>query len=246
MDYETYRNMPNAAVPPEIAEALQNGGSIHLTPFEDRNLVLADPALQTEAGYGRMDNGDYMVSMFCPMPGVTREMIEWWFWWHPQADERYQLWFPGEHFKIKTDAKDRDYFLSKDMPAFRDNTQYPVERVGEIRMPLRIDFVTPQEFGFSQELLREKRVACVVCGHVGAFRGLIYHTEMAHIYFEREDGLYMASRFWIGKLLKNSVLRKAVLTEKTARGMAEHCCVEYRNLAAKLPKLYREVNGRAG
>ena len=109
-------------------------------------------------------------------------------------------------------------------------------------MPLRIDFVTPEQFGFSPEIMQDNHVATVVCGHVGAFRGLIYHTEMSHIYFEREDGLFMVGRFWIGRLLKNGLLRKALLTEDTAKGMATHCCIEYRNLANKLPMLYREVN----
>lgn len=53
----------------------------------------------------------------------------------------------------------------------------------------------------------------------------------------------MVSRFWIGELLKNGALRRALLTEDMARSMAQHCCIEYRNLAKKLPQLYREANG---
>ena len=243
MDYGKYKSMPNAQMPPEIADALKDGGNIHLTPFEDRNDILMDPVLQAETGFGQMDNGDYLVSMCCPMPGVTKEMIDWWFWWHPQEDERYQLWFPGEHFSIKTDRKDADYFSGTTTPPFRPNSQYPTEKVGSLRMPLRIDFVTPEQFGFSPEIMEGQGVATIVCGHVGAFRGAFYHSEMSHICFEREDGLFMVSRFWIGRLLKNGLLRKALLTEDTARGMAAHCCVEYRNLAAKLPLLYQEAGG---
>ena len=243
MDLEKYKSMPNSKVPKKIKPALRDGGNIHLTAFEDRNDILTDSALQTETGFGRMDNGDYLVSMYCPMPGMTKDMIDWWFWWHPQDDERYQLWFPGEHFSIKTDKKDADYFSGKTMPQFRPVTHYPTEKVGNMRMPLRIDFVTPEQFGFSTRLMDDNRVATIVCGHVGAFRGAVYHTEMAHIYFERENGLFMVSRFWIGRLMKNGLLRKALLTEDMARSMARHCCIEYRNLAARLPQLYQEVNG---
>ena len=35
----------------------------------------------------------------------------------------------------------------------------------------------------------------------------------------------------------------ALLTEDMARSMARHSCIEYRNLAKKLPQLYREANG---
>jgi hypothetical protein len=48
----------------------------------------------------------------------------------------------------------------------------------------------------------------------------------------------LISRFWLGQTLKNPLIRKAMLTDKTAKGMAEHCCIEYRNLAEILPGLY--------
>lgn len=241
MDLKKYEDMPNAKIPPDIAAALKESGNIRLTAFEDKDQVLIDEGLQLETGYRRMDNGDQQVSMYCHMPGMTRQMIEWWFWWHPQDAARYRLWFPGEHFNIHVDKKDSEYFSLPECPEFRPNSQYPTEKIGGMRMPLRIDFVTPQEFGFSPELMKECGVAAIVCGHVGALGGLVYHTEMAHIYFQRDDGLFMVSRFWIGKLLKNRLLRRAILTDATARGMAEHCCVEYRNLAAKLPPLYMEA-----
>lgn len=185
-----------------------------------------------------MEDGTYLVSMTCPMPGITAEMIQWWFWWHPQASERYRLWYPGEHIGISYDQKDREYFCQPRVPAFKANTHYPIEQIGGIRMPLRIDFVAPEEFGFSRNLMDHNRIPLIVCGHVGAFKGLLWHTEMAHIFKETDDGLLLISRFWIGQTLKSPLLRKLILTDKTARGMAEHCCVEYRNLAEILPVLH--------
>ena len=82
-------------------------------------------------------------------------MINWWFWWHPQADERYHSWFPGEHFSISYAGKDRAYFKQTTVPAFRPNTQFPVERIGGRKMPLRIDFVTPEDFGFEERKMEE-------------------------------------------------------------------------------------------
>ena len=129
-------------------------------------------------------------------------------------------------------------FEQKNQPPFEENIQYPVEKIAGIRMPLEIDFVAPDRFGFSRQMIQNSQVPLIVCGHVGAFRGLVMHTEMAHIFFQTNNGLFLVSRFWIGQLLKNAVLRKLLLNDSTARGMAEHCCVEYRNLADILPKLY--------
>lgn len=240
MDYLKYFKMKNAEIPGDIAKSLEYPGNITETLFENKNDILENEQLQQETGYIRMGNGDFQVSMICPMPNVTKEMIDWWFWWHPQEDERYQLWFPGEHYKTGYAKKSAAYFESREMPEFQENIQYPVERIGTRKIPLMIDFISPEEFGFSKVLMEKCNVATIVCGHVGACRGLVSHTEMAHIFFQRENGLFLVSRFWIGKRLKNPLLRKRILTFSTAKGMAVHCCVEYRNLADKLPLLYEE------
>ncbi len=232
-------NKPLPQMPPEIESALNNN-KITATPYEAKNDILLDVDLQSEVGYKRMDDGSYLVSMICPMPNITPEMIDWWFWWHAQDSLRYQVWFPKEHISIKYHKKDKDFFERPALPNFKPNTQLPVERIGGMKMPLRIDFVTPEEFGFSRKTMKDNNIPKIVCGHVSALNGLVKHTEMAHIYKQTEDGLFMISRFWLGKTMKSPLLQKLVITEKMARGMAEHCCIEYRNLCEILPLLYAE------
>ena len=106
-------------------------------------------------------------------------------------------------------------------------------------MPLRIDFLTPHEFGFSQKIMEENNIPLIVCGHVGAFNGMIWHTEMSHIFRQTEDGLFLTSRFWLGRT-KHPALRKLMINNAMAQRIAEHCAVEYRNLAEILPELYNE------
>lgn len=226
-------------IPQEIAKSLIKN-EITKTPFDQKNEILSDVDLQTEIGYVKMDDDTYLVSMICPMPGITAEMIDWWFWWHPQAKERYQVWFPGEHYGIGYSKKQKEYFNQKLCPSFQNNTQYPLEKIGSAKLPLRIDFVTPEEFGFSKQAMEENNIQRIVCGHVGAFNNLVKHTEMAHIFKQTEDGLFMISRFWLGETMKNQLLRKLIITKDMAKGMAEHCCVEYRNLCEILPILYKK------
>lgn len=230
---------PLPEIPAEIQAQLEQA-QITLTPLEEMDRILRDRALQQEVGYGQFANGDWLVSMICPMPGITTGMLRWWFWWHPQETLRYQVWYPGAHIGIRYAEKDRAFFRQETVPPFQPNSQRPVERIGGMKMPLQIDFVTPETFGFSRRAMEENDIPLIVCGHVSAFRGLVKHTEMAHILRRTEDGLTMISRFWMGKTLKNPLLRKAILTDETARGMAEHCCVEYRNLVEILPELYRK------
>lgn len=228
-------------IPDEIKTALRKN-KITSTSFEQMNDILKNENLQKEIGYKKMDDGSYLVSMYCPMPNITPEMIKWWFWWHPQANERYQVWFPGKHLGIGYSKKQKEYFGQVSCPEFQPNTQYPLEKIGKTKIPLRIDFVTPEEFGFSKSVMQENDIPLIVCGHVGALRGLVMHTEMAHIFKQTEDGLFMFSRFWLGKTMKNPLLKNLIITEAMAKDMAEHCCVEYRNLCEILPLLYKNTN----
>ena len=230
---------PLPQIPSDIKDAL-NKSLIAKTPFERKNDVLMNNELHADAGYIKMDDGTYLVSMFCPMPGITVDMIEWWFWWHTQDSLRYQVWYPGDHISIKYHRKDKAFFEQPTLPGFVPNTQCPVERIGGMKMPLRIDFVTPEDFGFSRQSMQDNDIPKIVCGHVGAFNNIIRHTEMAHIFKQTDDGLFMISRFWLGKTMKSALLRKLIITDDMAKGMAEHCCIEYRSLCQILPMLYAE------
>lgn len=230
-------NKPLPEIPADIRSKLDQP-EITVTDLNHCDLILESDALQQEVGCAQFPDGSWLVSMICPMPGITREMIDWWFWWHCQENLRYQVWFPGAHVSIRYHRKDKAYFEQPVMPAFQPNSQCPVEKIGGTTMPLRIDFVTPEQFGFTKEAMERGNIAAVVCGHVSAFNGLIPHTEMAHIYRQTNDGLFLISRFWLGRTM-NPLLRKIIMTPNMARGMAEHCCVEYRNLVEILPDLYR-------
>ncbi|MBQ3265117.1 MAG: hypothetical protein IJH07_05005 [Ruminococcus sp.] len=104
---------------------------------------------------------------------------------------------------------------------------------------LVIHFVKPEEMGFEPKVMEENHISTIVCSHVG-LKGLFNHTEMAHLFKQTDDGLYMFSRFWMGKPIKLKAVRRKIMTEKMVRGMAKHCCIEYRNLAQILPALYAE------
>lgn len=202
--------------------------------------MLADSDGRKDIGYIRLDNGDYLVSVDIKMPHVTKEMVDWWFWWHPLEKERYMLWYPGEHFGIGYAKENAEYFQQQKQPAFEPNTHYPVERIAGMKMPLCIKFVTPEQFGYDRQMMKDNHVVTIVCGHVGLFKDKIPHTEMSHIFFQEEDGLRMTGHFWIGARCKNFLVHKFICTEKTAKGMAEHCYVEYTNFAKKIPMLYEE------
>ncbi|MFI3142195.1 MAG: hypothetical protein R3Y27_07825 [Clostridia bacterium] len=240
MNFEKYLAMPNVKIPLTVLKKLEDEHDITKTEFEDMNSILTSPLLQEEIGYTKTKTGDLLVSVTCPMPNVTPEMINWWFWWHAQEPVRYQLWYPHEHLSISYDKKQTAYFKADKFTKFEPNTHYPVEKIGGIAFPLQISFMNPTDFGFDEKTMAENGVGTILCANIGAFKGLIEHSKMCHIFFERDGGLFLVSRFWLGKTVKNKFIRKFMLIDKMALDMAKHCYVEYRNLAIKLPSLYEE------
>lgn len=235
-------------VPAEIIKQLEQPNQIKTISYQNCDEILTNKELQKQVGYSQLDDGGWYVAMVSQMPNVTKEMIDWWFWWHSQDALRYQMWFPGSHIDISFGKKDENYF-KQPFNGFKPNTQYPNEIIGTIKGKLSIDFVYPTDFGFSQQAINESNVETFVCGHVGLGNAKIQHTEMCHIFFKNENGLTIVSRFWMGsnlsmkpsfgnKILNSKAIKSKIFTAQRAKDMAEHCCMEYRNLSTFLPELY--------
>jgi hypothetical protein len=241
MRQELYKKLMNKPVPllsDTIRRKLEESPEITPLNFQDKNKLLWDSKIQDEIGCTLLPSGSWLVGMKTEMPGVTRDMIDWWFWWHAQEKERYQIWFPGEHYNNRTAKKDAQYFRNS-FSGFKPNTQFPVERVGAKKLHLSIQFVTPQQFGFDVSMLEKNKIETIVCGHVGILHGIIVHTEMSHIFKKNIDGLTLISRFWMGEHLPKFI-KCRLIKLKEALGMAEHCSREYSNLAIILSELYTE------
>lgn len=230
-------DIPIPVLTDDIKQTINNGV---ITPLElsDKNRLITDTKIQNEVGYTKLPSGTWLVAMTNKMPNVTIDMINWWFWWHPQANERYQVWYPGEHLGIS--VKEKEVFQGEYKGVFPlPCTHYPKERVGKIKTELSIEFVSPNSYGFDVSLFDKHKIGEIICGHVGILRGRIEHTYMAHVFKVNEEGLTIISRFWLGETLP-SFLQKLVFNKKQADYMAIHCWHEYSRLSEILPVLYNE------
>jgi len=212
--------------------------------------------LPAETGWCRLRDGTGYAAVRTPMPGVTAEMIDWWFDWHPRDPLRYRIWFPGAHQGISVDPAPRP-----EAKPYWGTVHHPVEDVGLGMQHLRIRFLDPAAFGFPPGALDDPAVATIVCGIVGDDRRRVWHTRMCHFARRAGDGVELRSRFWLGavigpfgpaalsnaaaRVLNAPVLRRRLVPGRAPRAMAEHCAAEYANLAALLPELFREYAGPA-
>jgi hypothetical protein len=94
--------------PQEIYDTLADGpiDSSEALHIADRNDLLNPGYLPCERGYCIMPDGTGFIAMLTEMPGVTMDMIEWWFVWHGVEDLRYAIWCPTDHLGIHVKPED--------------------------------------------------------------------------------------------------------------------------------------------
>lgn len=196
-----------------------------------------------ETGVKRLPNGIYEVSALTPMPGVTPEMVRWWFADYMQTSEHYQRWYPDAHVWMDWENK---------VPGEYVGASHLVhEYIGEDLEKLRIQFVPPEEI-LGDVNLRDGDVA--VCAKPGLLEQPMNGGQMCHIIRATEDGAEMRSRFWLGMVAKRDgneqvgsiagliantyLVRNLGVSKSGAEDLMNHCTEEMSILAGFLPALY--------
>ena len=231
---------------PDDVEAAFSGGPIESSralEYENINDLLNPGYLDVENGYCLNSDGTAFVAAKIDFPGVTGDMIQWWFWWHANKNIRYKIWCPGDHYAISVKDKNQANNEALTYEQRRvNNIHFPWEDTGTGVMKLSIRFVSPEEFGFDTSSFGQMDIEAVVCGVVGyVIAGVtIEHTYMTHVFRKHGDGLEMRSRFWPGKAIPITELRKLAITEDVAKNLGFHCAYEYSHLSEFLPAIYQE------
>jgi hypothetical protein len=244
-----YLERPLAPADPVALAAIEDGPMDPSEALDRRDLDrLLDPApLAVETGWCALADGSAYVAVRTPMLGVTGEMVDWWFDWHPEDPLRYQIWHPAAHAGNGVERPA--------VPGAKRHwgtVHHPIEDVGTGMVHARIAFRPPTAIGFSTDALEDARVATIVGGEVGDDRRRVWHTLMVHVWLNQPDGVVLRSRFWLGAgirpfarplaplsaLLNTRRVRRAALPAGLPHALARHCAEEYANLASLLPELH--------
>jgi hypothetical protein len=262
-DVGKYWSDETVPVPEDIQASLRKDPmDFHdVLPFKEINRLLDPGYHDVETGYGFCPDGVQYAACLTRMPGITAEMIDWWFAWHPLQNIRYRIWFPPGHYgsSVADPERCRDSRLPY-RERYWHNKHTVIEDVGNGVTKLMILFVPPEEFGFDASRFRQSKVGTIVCANVGSPKilGGIFFTKMCHFVRETAEGVEMRSRFWIGqdiakegkkegalvnRLLNTGVFKKQALP-RVARHVAHHCALEYTNLAYLLPRVFAEYRDK--
>ena len=259
--YAKYYYMPPAAPDLELAEFLKDPRPMDPSKalaIEARNDLLNPGYLEGETGYCQMPNGTGHVAVNNKMPGVTADMVNWWFAWHGLEDLRYKLWWPRDHFAVSVSEEDRQKILDPNRPLvlkFQGITHHVVEDIGTGTDDLYISFMTPEDFGFDMSRWKAPNVATLVAANVivkspaGAANPRVTPVAMCHFVREIPGGVEFRTRFWMGyqivdKKAKLMLPPGASVPLSVCQGLFKHCIEEYSNFKVFLPKIYQELEGR--
>ena len=254
ISYSYLFNKPLAEVDPKLSEEIAKSpvDPSRITSVFDRNDILKPGYLEVENGFARMPDGSGCVATKVEMPGVTPEMIDWWFAWHGLKDLRYKIWCPTDHYAIHVLEKDYAHRMDTSLSLKERNwgtTDVVVENVGGGPQKMHLSFLSPVDYGYDPELIGNVSVlisANVTDADTG--HGLV---TFSHCVREIPGGIEYRSHYWQGYNIDENGNPVAVAIPEggfpleALKGNALHSLVEYSNLAEILPGLYEKYGKNA-
>ena len=241
-------------LPEHVKDALLLGpiAAPLLPSLTDMPKLLAPGYHQLEDGYGFRSDGAFHVAVRTDLPGVSPEMIDWWFAWHSAEPQRYKLWHPRAHVHAQWDAPDTAELLA--LPyrqRYIGRTSFVDEYLGSEMSHIAVSFIAPSELGFDEQALRDPEQATVVCARISLAEHPVDAGFLLHHVRRVPGGSEMRSRFFIGgqfafiragRFLSDIATRVARTVAAprpdNARDLLVHCSQEMSHLASFLPQIY--------
>ncbi|MBN1570221.1 MAG: hydrolase [Acidobacteria bacterium] len=225
---------------------------------EEINRLLDVKRLETEEveiGWCNLTNGAGFIANKIFYPGVTADMIDWWFAWHPLEDLRYRIWYPPQHAGIMLSATDRARILDPGIPNREKNwgvTHYVTENCDCGMENVDIRFRSPADMGFDME--RFNKVITAFAGGEGwavavdkEDSSIAAPSIMCHVFYNAPGGLIHRTRFWMGYRFTEEGKPKLCLPPgvsvpvASVQGLARHNVKEFTRLGDFLPRIYKEL-----
>lgn len=225
---------------------------------EQINDLLNPGYLDVEVGWCNLPNGAGFIANLNRYPGVTTEMIDWWFVWHALEDLRYRIWYPPSHCGIMISPETRKRFLDPTVPMNQKNwgqTHHVVEDCECGPENIDITFLSPMDMGFDPDRFKKPYASTLAAGSGWAVavdrkpESITAPAIMCHVFREIDGGIEHRTRFWMGYRFSNG---KPELTlppgirvpAEAVQGLARHNVKEFTNLGVLLPRVYAEMGGR--
>lgn len=251
--YSKYFDYPMTEIPQEKLDILEGGplADDKMLKITERAKLFEPGYLDAEVGYGVMADGTGYVANMTFMPGVTTEMLEWWFAWHSIEDARYKIWNPEGHYYART--QDMQKAMSHNLP-MRERTWGTSRDVkadmGNGPEDLVIEFKMPSEMGYDEDQIGTDVCSTLMCANIhGPEAGKGMPMVMTLMAREVEGGLEVRTRIWMGYQLLWGMTMKQIakgdsVSPEAVKGLFYQNVKKYHHLATILPFVYEEEKDR--
>lgn len=225
----------------------ENADALHL---DNRNDLFKPGYLPGEFGYWLLDDGTAMIANQTPFPGVTGEMFDWWFAWHPIDRFRYAIWDSEDHYDVYLDDKAKAVDMKLSMRERHWGSVHHIWEdigLGSVDL-LQINFQRPRDMGYDESKIDTPACNALVCANcftVGNDQVPDMPVVMTHFLRPTKDGSELRSRFWFGWQVVNNKAKKMIpdgvkVPEFVPKSLLTHNVKEFANLARLLPRVYAE------
>ena len=227
-------------------------------PLSEINQILDQGYHDVETGYCITNEGMGYVAVNNVFPGVTLDMMRWWFVWHAAGGNlRYRIWNPADHKAIAISDQDRRKILDPSVPyedKYRDVDHFVIENTGGGWENILIRFKRVDEMGFDMAKYAASTTKEIIGGYgTSEFRenptGFKSPAIMMHTMREIDNGIEFRTRFWMGARLVegkplNTLPPWVRVPIEAPMGLAFHNVIEYSHLASILPEIYTEYKDK--
>jgi len=256
LPYSKYYYKDMVKIPQEDLDIVNRGpiDPILALPISQRSKLMEPGYLPAETGYCLMPDGSGLAATKVFMPGVTTEMIDWWFNWHPLVGLRYAIWCPIAHKSISALTPEAHLDSSGVNLHIRNigKVHYPVEGFNlEGAQKLEIAFKSAEQMGFDEKLFKSGSMSTFATATVTNVRPPMPINILFHAIREVKGGVEYRSRYWLtytfdrkGNIVKSRFPLPKSIVLAMARNNCIHSLIEYNNLASILPSLYKEMDGK--
>ena len=247
--YYKYYEMGIAGLTPEQLDFVANSKRELGQGLEakDRNEFIAAGTHPEQMGYYPLKDGGLLVAGNIPMPGITAEMLYWWWAWHGLEPLRYAIWDPEDHFDVALNEEGRRRALDPQVPLEEKTwgaTHTVQESIGGPPDEIVIMFQDPKKMGFDPALIGTDSCEFLVCANalMGEMKVPVVMAECA----KKGDGVMtFQARFWVGYHIVDGEAKyllppEVVLPDEIAKGLIAHNIKEFANLGKILPKVFAE------
>ena len=249
IDYSELLFKKPAEPDPEGMRAIFGGPAEpdQIISIQNRNDILLPERPEVKNGYTRKPDGSGAVVTTVEMPGVTPEMIIWWFAWHGLKDLRYRIWCPEKHYAILVYELDLARRLDDSIPLKErpwGTTDVVTEDVGAGPKTMHLSFLSPEAYGYDPELVKnaDALISAVVSDPDTGMRLITF----SHCVRRIPGGIEYCSHYWQGYSIDDEGQAYAASVPEggfpmeVMLGNAMHSLEEYANLAEILPGLYEK------